>query len=287
MCAVTLWAMTALSWERHPKLNKPVVVAAFGGWNDAGDAATSAVRFLAGQWHARSFAEIDPEEFFNFTETRPTVRLTEGVTRSIQWPTNRFTAATVPGQNRDVVFIHGTEPQLKWRTFCDAIINCVQALDASMVITLGGLLADVPHTRPASVTANTNNTDLLRRLDLELSRYEGPTGIVGIVHDACARAGIQSASLWVTVPHYVSQTPSPKATLALVERTCELLDVPVETVDLEVAAAAYEQQVTELIEDDDDIAAYVAQLEETTDAEADHANNLAAEAERFLRGQSE
>jgi len=279
--------MSALEWERRPNLKRPIVVAAFGGWNDAGEAATAAVRYFASKWHARSFATIDPEDFFDFTQTRPTVRLIDGVTRGVEWPTNRFTAATVPGRERDVVFLDGTEPQLKWRTFSNALIEVATELDASMVITLGGLLADVPHTRPAPVTMNSNNGDLLARYNLEPSQYEGPTGIVGIVHDACASAGIESASLWVTVPHYISQTPSPKATLALVTRTAELMDVPIDTVELEVASHAYERQVNELVEDDEDIATYVAQLEEAADEMNVQGDNLAAEAERFLRGQQE
>lgn len=280
--------MSALEWESHPELDRPVLVAAFAGWNDAGEAATTAVRYLASQWRAKGFASIDAEDFFDFTETRPMVRLEDGVTRSIEWPSNLFTAGTVPGRSRDVVFLHGTEPQLKWRTFTEAVLECARAIDASMVVTLGGLLADVPHTRAPHVTVNTTDAALMERLDLTPSHYEGPTGISGILHDACTKAGIESASLWVAVPHYVSQTPSPKAALALVERTAELLDVPVKTVDLEIASAAYEQQVTEVVEDDEDMVTYVMQLEESVDEEqVVNGDNLTAEVERFLRNQNE
>jgi proteasome assembly chaperone (PAC2) family protein len=266
------------------------MVVAFEGWNDAGDAASSATTYLAEAWQARRFASIDPEEFFDFTTTRPQVRLTDGLTRSIDWPANEFSAAAIPGTTRDVVFLHGTEPQLRWRTFSSAILGVAESLAVEMVVTLGALLAEVPHTRPVRVTGTAIDTELVTRLGLQRSQYEGPTGIVGVLHEALSRAGVASASLWATVPHYVGQTPSPKAALALVERTAELLEAPVVTTDLDLASAAYERQVSEAVEADEDAAAYVQSLE-AGDVDGDdelplhpeQGDALAAEVERFLR----
>jgi proteasome assembly chaperone (PAC2) family protein len=274
------------------------MVIAFEGWNDAGDAASTAESYLADQWRARRFASIDPEEFYDFTTTRPQIRLVDGITRSIDWPTNEFKAAAIPGTSRDAVFLHGTEPQLRWRTFAATVIGVAQAVGVEMVVTLGALLAEVPHTRPVRVTGTGADPELVARLGLHQSRYEGPTGIVGVLHDGLARAGVASASLWATVPHYVGQTPSPKAALALVERTAELLDSRVATTDLDIAAAAYERQVSEAVEADEDAAAYVRSLELTDDDNDDSTDTddldegrievfggdaLAAEVERFLR----
>ena len=274
-----------MRWEHRPQLRRPVMVAAFEGWNDAADAASGAARWLADFLGARGFATLDPEEFYDFTSTRPEVRLVDGVTRAIEWPTNELASARLPGPERDVVFLHGIEPQLKWRTFCQALVGVASDLGVEMVITLGALLADVPHTRPVRVTGTAADPELVARLGLSTSRYEGPTGIVGVLHDACARAGVRSASLWAAVPHYVAPTPSPKATLALVERTATLLDTEVAPVDLQIAAAAYERQVSEMVESDEDVAAYVRQLEEADDGEDLDADDLAEQAERFLRDQ--
>ena len=278
--------------DNVPELVDPVVVAAFEGWNDAGDAATDAARYLARAWEARTFARFDPEEFYDFTATRPQVRLVDGETRSIEWPDNEWQAAAVPGGGHDVVFLHGVEPQLKWRTFCQGVVDIVTDLGVEMVVTLGALLADVPHTRPVRVTGTAGNRELVERLHLQRSRYEGPTGIVGVLHDALAQTGVPSASLWASVPHYVSQTPSPKAALALVERTAELLGAPVHPLELQIAASAYERQVTEVVEGDSDVAAYVRRLEEDADEDGEEPNDgmvtgdaLADEVERFLRNQ--
>jgi proteasome assembly chaperone (PAC2) family protein len=273
------------------------MVVAFEGWNDAGDAASTAESYLAAQWRARRFASIDPEEFYDFTTTRPQIRLVDGLTRSLEWPTNEFGAAAIPGTSRDAVFLHGTEPQLRWRTFAATIIGVAQAVGVEMVVTLGALLAEVPHTRPVKVTGTGADPALVARLGLHQSRYEGPTGIVGVLHDGLGRAGIASASLWATVPHYVGQTPSPKAALALVERTADLLESRVATTDLDIAAAAYERQVSEAVDADDDAAAYVRSLEVSDDDSDDEDDDdldegrlevfggeaLAAEVERFLR----
>ena len=272
----------------QPTLRAPVLVAAFEGWNDAGEAATFAVRFLADQWGARPFATIDPEEFFDFTSARPVVRLDEGMTREIVWPANQLLAASVPGTNVDVVLLVGTEPQLRWRSFCGEIVDLARELDVRLVVTLGALLAEVPHTRPVSIVGNAYDHDLVERLGLQHSRYEGPTGIVGVLHDAMGKAGIPSASLWGAVPTYVPGAPSPKAALALIERTAALLEVPVETTELEIASASYERQIDSLVADDDDTAAYVARLEDDADDPDDgdttiDPDDLIEEVERFLR----
>jgi proteasome assembly chaperone (PAC2) family protein len=225
------------------------------------------------------------------------VRLTDGLTREIVWPSNTFSAATLPSARRDVVLVLGTEPQLRWRTFCEQVLSVVHGVGAELVLTLGALLADVPHTRPVQVTGTAVDEDLVARLGLQRSRYEGPTGIVGVLHDALSRAGVASASLWAAVPHYVAATPSPKAALALVQRTADLLASPMVVTDLEIAAASYERQVTEVVESDDDVSAYVRQLEERAEADDEDdvddedfseidlpsGDALAAELERFLR----
>jgi proteasome assembly chaperone (PAC2) family protein len=283
--------MAIIHWEQRPQLRRPVLVAAFEGWNDAGDAATLALRYLGQTWGARRFASLDPEEFFDFTATRPEVRLVDGITRAIEWPANELWAAPIPGTGRDVVLLQGVEPQLKWRTFCAAVLEVAEILNTELALTLGALLADVPHTRPVRVTGTAHDSELATSLGLQSSRYEGPTGITGVLHDACARTGIPSASLWATVPHYVHQVPSPKAALALVERSAALLGARVNPVELRAAAETYEREVSARVADDEDAAAYVTQLEEADDREQHtqtegtlpSADALAAEVERFLR----
>ena len=283
-------------WERRPQLRRPVLIVAFEGWNDAGDAASTALRYLAASWDAKRFAALDPEEFYDFTVTRPEVRLEGGITRRIEWPSIEFSAAALPGANRDVVFLLGSEPQLRWRTFCAAVLGVAKALGVEMAVTMGALLTDIPHTRPVRVTGTAANNEMVGSLGLRRSSYEGPTGIIGILQDALTRAEIPGASLWATVPHYVSQVPSPKAALALVERVAEMLDVSVSVTDLQIGAAAYERSVTERVEADDEAVAYVRQLEEADEEEDDvddeepmelpSSDALAAEVERFLRGES-
>jgi proteasome assembly chaperone (PAC2) family protein len=269
----------------QPTLHQPVVVAAFEGWNDAGEAATFAARFLSERWDAEPFATIDPEEFFDFTSTRPLVQLDEYEQREIVWPTTTLSAASVPDADLDLIFVVGNEPQLKWRTFCNEIVEVAQEHGTRLVVTLGALLAEVPHSRPVSIVGTAYDPALVRKLGLTQSAYQGPTGIVGVLHDAFRQAGVPSASLWAAVPTYVPSAPSPKAALALVERITELLSVPVATTDLEIASASYERQIDSLIEDDDDTAAYVARLEEAADDEPDEDahGDLIAEVERFLR----
>jgi hypothetical protein len=288
--------MDVVRWDDRPSLRRPVLIAAFEGWNDAGDGASTAVRYLSTAWGGRRFATIDPEEFYDFTEVRPTVRLEAGLTRRIDWPTPELTAAPIPGGRGDAVLLSAAEPQLRWRTYCATIVGIAQALGVELVLTLGALLAEVPHTRPVRVTGTAADQRLVTELGLQRSRYEGPTGITGVLHDAFARAGIPSASLWAAVPHYVAKTPSPKAALALVQRTASMLETTVDVVSLEIAAAAYERQVTEVVSDDDDVAEYVTRLEQADDdgdldvddvdaEDVPSAETLAAEAERFLRDQ--
>ena len=258
------------------------MIAAFEGWNDAGDAASTAARWLRDRWAPDLLAEIDAEEFYDFTATRPRVHLDDGGSREIQWPANTFTVGSAG--NVDTVVLLGNEPQLRWRTFCRQIVEVAEALDARLVLTLGALLAEVPHTRPTSVVGTAVDQGLIDRLDLAPSTYEGPTGIVGVLQDACAKAGLASASLWAAVPAYVPGAPSPKAALALVERTAELLGVAAVATDLDIAAAAYERQVSEVVVDDDEMTEYVQGLEERFDSdEGVPSASLVEEVERFLR----
>jgi proteasome assembly chaperone (PAC2) family protein len=284
--------MDDLRWDDRPNLRAPVLVAAFEGWNDAGDAASTAVRYLASAWSGRPFASLDPEEFYDFTVTRPQVRLVDGFTRQIDWPLNQFSAAPLPGRSHDVIFLQGFEPQLKWRRFCENITGLARQLEVQLVVSLGALLADVPHTLPVRVTGTAADEELVQRLSLERSRYEGPTGIVGVLHDAFRKEGIPSASLWAAVPHYVAQTPSPKASLALVQKAAGLLGATVQPTDLEIASAAYERQVSEVVEGDEDVSDYVHRLEEAyQEGEREprmqmlSGDALADEVERFLRDQ--
>jgi predicted ATP-grasp superfamily ATP-dependent carboligase len=301
--------MELVRWERRPRLRRPVLVAAFEGWNDAGDAATTALRYLATSWGAERIATFDSEELFDFTQTRPEVRLVDGETRHIDWPSLELSAATVSDGLHDVVFLIGPEPQLRWRTFCAAVLDAAKSVGVEMAISLGALLTDIPHTKPVRVTGTAASPEMVGRLGLRRSTYEGPTGITGVLQDAFTRAGIPGASLWATVPHYVSQVPSPKAALALVERTAEMLEAPISVTDLQIGAAAYERQVTERVEADEEAIAYVRQLEEAADDEDEFGDDfyddhddeddteglhnleipstdaLAAEVERFLRDQ--
>ncbi len=283
--------MQHVHWQDRPILRRPVLVAAFEGWNDAADAASSAARYLRDRWSARPFASIDPEEFYDFTSTRPQVRLVEGITRRIEWPETELSYAALPGTSRDVVFLLGHEPQLKWRTFTEQVVGLARELGVELIVILGALLADVPHTRPVRVTGTAADTELVRRLGLGRSTYEGPTGIVGVLHEAFSRARLPSASLWAAVPHYVASTPSPKASLALVERATDLLSSRVATTDLKLAVADYERQVSEVVAADEDVIAYVRRLElsadddDVADMETVTGDALAAELERYLREQ--
>jgi predicted ATP-grasp superfamily ATP-dependent carboligase len=274
--------------DDHPQLERPVLIAAFRGWNDGGQGASLAGAYLARAWAAQEFASIDAENFYDFQATRPTVSLVDGYTRKIEWPENTFLHAPLPGGGRDVVILLGVEPSLRWRSFSAHVSGLAKDLGVELVVTLGSLLADVPHTRPAPVTGSANDPELIDRLGLQASRYEGPTGIVGVLHDACMQAGIPSASLWAAVPHYVSLTPSPRAAKALVDRLAEILEADVDTAELDEAADSYQQQVSEAVASDEETSAYVAELERRVDELAEEADlpsgdAIAAELTRFLR----
>ena len=280
--------MAELHVARRPALERPVLIAAFRGWNDGGQGASLAAGYLAKAWDARRFAEIDPEGFFDFQSTRPQVRLEEGFTRRIDWPETVFYHARPEGLERDAVLLLGIEPNLRWRTFSGLIVDFAKELGVELMVTLGALLADVPHTRDAPVTGSATDASLIEQLGLQASRYEGPTGIVGVVHDACKRANIPSASLWAAVPHYVSLTPSPRAAKALVDRLGALLGADIDTAELDEAADAYAQQVSEAVAADEETQSYVQDLERRVDelSEEDDlpsGDALAAELTRFLR----
>ncbi|MGH3002155.1 MAG: PAC2 family protein [Gaiellaceae bacterium] len=274
--------------DSRPELERPVLIAAFRGWNDGGQGASLAGAYLAQAWAAERFAEIDAESFYDFQATRPMVSLAGGEQRQVDWPENTFLHAPMPGGGRDAVILLGVEPNLRWRTFCEHVTGLASDLRVELVITLGSLLADVPHTRPAPVTGSANDPELIDRLGLQASHYEGPTGIVGVLHDACSRAGLPSASLWAAVPHYVSLTPSPRAAKALVDRLAELLDADVDTGELDEAADSYAQQVSEAVASDAETASYVEELERRVDELAEEADlpsgdAIAAELTRYLR----
>jgi predicted ATP-grasp superfamily ATP-dependent carboligase len=276
----------------RPELERPVLLAAFRGWNDGAQAASLAAGYLAKTWGAEQFAEVDPEDFFDFQATRPHVSLEDGLTRRIDWPETGFYHARPEGLDRDIVLLLGIEPNLRWRTFTDLVVGLAQDLDVELMITLGALLADVPHTRPAPVTGSASDEELVQRLGLSASRYEGPTGIVGVLHDACRQADIPSASLWAAVPHYVSLTPSPRAAVALCERLGSLIGVEVDVDELEEAAQSYEEQVSEAVASDEETASYVEELERRADSieessDLPSGDALAAELTRFLRERDE
>jgi proteasome assembly chaperone (PAC2) family protein len=284
--------MSELNVSFTPSLKRPVLIAAFRGWNDGGQGASLGAAYLAKQWNAARFAEIEPESFFDFQSVRPHVSLVDGETRRVDWPDNGFFHASIPGAGRDAVLLLGIEPNLRWRTFSGLVLDLARDLGVEMVVTFGSLLADVPHTRPAPVTAAATDPELVAELGLEASRYEGPTGIVGILHDQCRDSGIASVSLWAAVPHYVSLAPSPRAALALVRRFGELMRVDVDLDELEHAAEEYAEQVSEAVSTDAETQAYVEELEQRVDALAPEGDlpsgeSLAAELSRFLREREE
>jgi proteasome assembly chaperone (PAC2) family protein len=294
--------MDHVRWLVDPEgvaLTRPVLVAAFTGWNDAGDAASTAVRTLIESSGARQIAEIDPEHFTDFATIRPHVRLDEGKNRLIEWPTVRIWSASLPGT--DVILVLGPEPALKWRGFCEQIVDVAQRFGAAMGLTVGALLADVPHTRPTQIIGSATDEALIERFELDRSRYEGPTGIIGVLHDALSRSGLATASLWAAVPGYASQLQSPRAAMALVERACSMMGTPAPVVRLAAEVADYDAKVAALIAEDDDLVTYVGRLEEMVDEMSDDDDSyddedsdlsslddtdpeqLADEVERFLR----
>ncbi len=281
-------------WLAEPSLDRPVLIAGFTGWNDAGDAASSAVRTMIESWGADAMAEIDPEVFTDFATVRPQVRLDEDRNRSIVWPTVGLWSASLPGT--DVILLLGPEPALRWRGFTEQVVGVAEETGATMAISLGALLADVPHSRPVPLFGTASDDALVERFELQRSQYEGPTGIVGVLQDALFRSGLPTASLWAAVPGYASQLPSPKAAMALVERACSMLGTPAPLTRLASAAAEYDARVAAMIGDDDDMVEYVARLEQMVD-EADapgddlgtadpiDPDELMNEVENFLRDQ--
>ncbi|GAB6902920.1 PAC2 family protein [Kineosporia succinea] len=269
-----------------PPLRDPVMVAAFEGWNDAGEAASGAVAHLERVWGAENVGELDPEEYHDFQVNRPSVGTDDDGHRTITWPTTRVYWARPPGGSRDIVIVRGIEPSMRWRRFIAELLQYADDLKVGTMITLGALLADVPHTRPIPVTTTSDDERLLDKLSVEPSRYEGPTGIVGVLQDAATKAGLPSLSLWAAVPHYVGQSPSPKATLALLRRIEDVLDVTVPLGELPEDARAWERGVDELAEEDTEIGEYVRQLEQAKDtADLPEASGeaIAKEFERYLR----
>jgi predicted ATP-grasp superfamily ATP-dependent carboligase len=284
--------MSELIVSSRPELRRPVMIAAFRGWNDGGQGATLGGGYLARQWGAEVFAEIDPENFYDFQAVRPNVSLEDGLTRKLEWPENTFFHAAIPGLDRDAVILLGVEPNLRWKTYSRLVLELTQELGVELVVTLGSLLADVPHTRPAPVSAAASDPSLVEELGVEPSRYEGPTGILGVLLDACRQEGIPSVSLWAAVPHYVSLAPSPRAALALCNRLGELVGTDIDVAELEQASEEYAEQVTEAVTSDAETAAYVEELERRVDLmeaaeELPSGESLAAELTRFLREREE
>jgi predicted ATP-grasp superfamily ATP-dependent carboligase len=267
-------------------LVSPVVIAAFEGWNDAADAASGLVDHLMEQWKAEVIGAIDPEEFYDFQVNRPVISTDVNGHRRLAWPTTRIAVARPAELDRDVILVRGIEPSMKWRQFCAELLAACDDLGAELVVTLGALLADTPHTRPIPVTGTATEPELVDRLDLEQSTYEGPTGIVGVFNDACTQLDIAAVSYWAAVPHYVAQPPCPKATLALLGQLEELLQAPMPLGDLVEDAKAWERGVDELAAEDEDVADYVRALEETRDtADLPEASGeaIAREFERYLK----
>jgi proteasome assembly chaperone (PAC2) family protein len=281
----------ALKWVGDPpELRSPVLVAAFAGWNDAASAATTALAAIAGSLDAELVAQIDPEEFYDFQVTRPTIRLAEGEAREVDWPENSVAAAVAPAAERDLILVSGVEPNLRWRTYAESLVEAAERLGAEMVVTLGALLADVPHTQAVPITGLASDPELVERLSLGRSSYEGPTGIVGIVHDMCQRRSITSASLWAAVPHYVAAVPNPKAALALLRRLEGFTGVAIEASELEEAMERFDSQVDRAVAANPEIEEMVRRLEAEREADTElegqdvpSGDTIAQDFQRFLR----
>ena len=272
--------------EDLPQLEQPVAVVAFEGWNDAGDAATGALEHLELIWDATPLAALDPEDYYDFQVNRPSVSLVGGISRRIEWPTTRVSVARPPGSDRDVVLIRGIEPNMRWRGFCQELIELCQELDVQTVVALGALLADTPHTRPTPVTGSAYDAASARTYGLETSQYEGPTGILGVFQDACVQAGLPAVSFWAAVPHYVSQPPAPRATVALLQRVEEVLELTVPLGALPAQADEWVKTVDEMAQEDAEVVEYVRSLEERateTDLSEANGDQIAREFERYLR----
>ncbi|MEZ5171769.1 MAG: PAC2 family protein [Acidimicrobiia bacterium] len=292
--------MPSVRWENRPELRDPVLVAAFGGWNDAADAATDAVSWLARRFDAESFAALDPASYYDFQAARPEVRLRDGVMESLTWPTTGFAAAHVDGACHDLVLATGPEPNLVWSDFCDAVLAVAHDTGSTTVITLGALLAEAPHTRPVRLTGAAHDAGLSARLRLHTSHYEGPTGVTGALHHAATEAGFAAASVWAPVPHYVASPPNPPCTVALLDAVDAAVDLHLDTGDLATEADGWRRRVEVATSSDSEIESYIRTLEEGYDAEASvtgtagseasdvdipSGDALAAEFQRYLRGE--
>lgn len=283
--------------ERRPELERPVLIAGFTGWNDAAEAASLAVSTIGEQWGAKRFGGFDGEEFYDYQTTRPQIKLVEGVTRTIEWPENELSATEARVGALDgsgAILLSGPEPNFRWRTFSQAVVDLARELDVRLVITLGALLADVPHSRPVSVSANAQDPSLVDNLGLTASRYEGPTGITGVLHRYCASKNLPSVSFWASVPHYLPSVPSAPAALALMQSLSNLLGTSFDTANLESSSEDYQRQVSVAVAQDSDLASYVRTLEERYDAQTESGernlpsgDELAKELERFLREKGE
>jgi proteasome assembly chaperone (PAC2) family protein len=285
--------MEHVEWRERPHLRSPALICAFKGWNDAGEAASAALDFLIDSFDARAVASIDPEDFYDFTAVRPTVRMDEGRSRIIEWPSNTMYAATIPGTDRDLLMLQGVEPSLKWKTFTSTVVDIAGQLGTSTVVTLGALLADVPHTRDIPMTGICSDADMVERLGFQQSSYEGPTGMVGVLHHAFTESGLPSVSLWASVPHYVAAAPNPKAALALIRSFEGVAGIAVDATDLEQSADDYQRQVDAAVATDPDVKSFVERLEQTLDEVSDElgpdpdqlpsADSIARDFQRFLR----
>lgn len=288
--------MDDLSFTHTPTLNRPILLLGFTGWNDAGTAATFAIKFLLQRLSAQKFASLDPETFYNFVEQRPTVHTKNGV-REINWPANEFSYASDPGLMQDVIIGLGVEPHLRWHSYMDAIMHIVEEYNVELVVTLGALLADVAYSRPVRVHGTASDAALAQRLKLGVSNYEGPTGMVGVLHDVCRSKGLPAITIWANVPHYISASPNVKAALALVRRVLTLLDFSTDLNDLERASTEFDKRVADVLASDPKVSEYVRRLEERDDSDEDDqeqpdaidalpsGDELARELERFLREQ--
>jgi proteasome assembly chaperone (PAC2) family protein len=269
-----------------PLLRSPVAIAAFEGWNDAADASTAAVEHLEQVWQAKQISTIDPEDFYDFQVSRPTIVMAEGETRKIEWPTTRFTVASPEGSDRDVVLIRGIEPSMRWRTFCEQVLEVCHSLEVNRIVLLGALLADVPYTRPLPISGSATDSEAADKYKVVPTRYDGPTGIVGVLHEAAGRAELDALSFWVHVPHYANNPPCPKATLALLHRIEEVLDLPVPTTDLAEQASEWEERLRLATEQDAELAEYVRELEERSGdpgLRPATGDEIAKEFEKYLR----
>jgi predicted ATP-grasp superfamily ATP-dependent carboligase len=285
--------MDHVEWSERPQLRSPALICAFKGWNDAGEAASAALGFLIDSFDAREVARIDPEEFYDFTAVRPTVRMSEGRSRVLEWPANTIHAASIAGADHDLILLQGVEPSLKWRTFTNTVVDIAQQLGVRSVVTLGALLADVPHTRDIPMTGICSDADMVERLGFQQSTYEGPTGMVGVLHHAFTEAGLPSVSLWASVPHYVAAAPNPKAALALIRSFEGVAGVAVDAGELEHSAEDYQRQVDAAVATDPDVKSFVERLEQTLDEVSDElspdpdqlpsADSIARDFQRFLR----